>query len=220
VRPVVHAMERVGEGTVVRKEADREEVGDLVQLAAGRGVIVKVVQLVASPETKRAKRVELSLLPSREPSPQLRNQARARTPRILSHFGLAEPLSHGLSSSVRDAFGSQGFAFTPVWRIKPHSTCQSGTGVARESTSFPLISLPSLTLCLLLTSACKLRRFPLVFRTDRGYLVRVTKFPYHVVIVWTVGHSLKCHYKELDNSESPDDRTPGSKLPLRSIPTL
>ena len=85
-------MERVVEGTVVRKEADREEVGDLVQLAAGRGVIVKVVQLVASPETKRAKRVELSLLPSREPSPQLRNQARARTPRILSHFGLAEPL--------------------------------------------------------------------------------------------------------------------------------
>jgi hypothetical protein len=105
VRPVVQAMERVGEGTGVWKEADREEVGDLVQLAAGRGVIVKVVQLVASPETKRAKRVELSLLPSREPSPQLRNQARARTPRILSHFALAEPLSQGLSSSVRDAFG-------------------------------------------------------------------------------------------------------------------
>lgn len=207
-------MERVGEGTVVRKEADREEVGDLVQLAAGRGVIVKVVQLVASPETKRAKRVELSLLPSREPSPQLRNQARARTPRILSHFGLAEPLSQGLSSSVRDAFGSQGFAFTPVRRIKPHSTCRSSTGVARKSTSFPLI------LCLLLTSACKLRRFPLVFRTDMGYLVRVTKFPYHVVIVLTVGHSLKCHYIELDNSESPHDRTPGSKLPLRAIHTL
>jgi hypothetical protein len=105
VRPVVHAMERVGEGTVVRKEADREKVGDLIQLAAGRGVIVKVVQLVASPETKRAKRVELSLLSSREPSPQLRNQARARTPGILSHFALAEPPSQGLSSSVRDAFG-------------------------------------------------------------------------------------------------------------------
>jgi len=148
VRPVVHAMERVGEGTVVRKEADREEVGDLVQLAAGRGVIVKVVQLVASPETKRAKRVELSLLPSREPSPQLRNQARARTPRTLSHFGLAEPLSRGLSSSVRDAFGSQGFAFTPVWRIKPHSTCQSvmwcsvsSYASLRRSLSLPLLDM-------------------------------------------------------------------------------
>jgi hypothetical protein len=45
-----------------------------------------------------------------------------------------------------------------------------------------LISMPSLILCLLLTSACKLSRFPLVFRTDGGYLDLVTKYP----ITWSL----------------------------------